>query len=141
MADSAAAGRRYAIPPLHSVVLASMVPLFLGAVLSNWAYARTYEIQWTNFASWLVAGGMVFAVLALVWALVDLFARRARPAVWLHLLLVLATCVAGLLASLLLARDAWAAMPGGQVLSIIALLLAVAANWSAHTARFRGAAA
>lgn len=139
MADSAAGGRRYAIAPLHSVLLASMLPLFLGAVLSNWAYARTFEIQWTNFASWLVAGGMVFAVLALVWALVDVFARGARPAVWLHLLLVLATCLAGLLASLMLARDAWAAMPGAQILSIVTLLLAVAANWSAHTARFGGA--
>lgn len=127
------------IAPLHSIVLASMLPLLLGAILSNWAYARTYQVQWTNFASWLVAGAMVFAGIALVWALIDVFARHARRMVWIHLLLVAATFIAGVITSLLLAKDAWAAMPGAQIMSVITLLLAIAANWTAHTSRFAGA--
>ena len=30
------------------MLLAGTVPLFLGAALSDAAYARTYEIQWTS---------------------------------------------------------------------------------------------
>ena len=50
---------RTRIHPLHAFLLAATVPLFLGALLSDAAYARTQEIQWTNFASWLIAGGLV----------------------------------------------------------------------------------
>ena len=49
-----------AIHPFHAVMLAATVPLFLGALLSDWAYWRTYHIQWANFSSWLLAGALVF---------------------------------------------------------------------------------
>lgn len=128
------------IHPLHAILIASPIPLFLGAVLSSWAYARTFEIQWTNFASWLVAGGLVFTALALVWALLELFGvrrRRGRGA-WLYAGLVVATFVVGFINALVLAKDAWAAMPGALILSGIVLLLAIAANWAAHSNRFQG---
>lgn len=120
---------RPALNPVHAILLASTLPLFLGAVLSNWAYASTYEIQWTNFASWLVAGALVFTGLALVWALVDLFIRRGG---WVYAGLVLVTFVSGFITALLLAKDAWAAMPGAFILSIVTLLLALAANVAGH---------
>ena len=49
---------RYSQPihPVHAVLASSALPLFLGALLSDWAYSSSYEIQWTNFASWLIAG-------------------------------------------------------------------------------------
>ena len=71
--------RGVALHPLHAVLLASTLPLFLGAVLSDWAYASTYEIQWTNFASWLIAGGLLFGVIVLAWALVAWFVDAGRP--------------------------------------------------------------
>ncbi len=33
------------IHPLHAFMLAGAVPLFLGALLSDIAYARSYQIQ------------------------------------------------------------------------------------------------
>lgn len=63
------------IHPVHAVFLAGVIPLFAGALLSDIAYFRTYEIQWQNFASWLLAGGLVMAGVALVFA----FAGLARP--------------------------------------------------------------
>ena len=62
--------------PLHAVLLAGTVPLFLGVLLSDIAYASTYELQWKNFASWLIVGGLVFAGLGLLWAIAEL--RRAQ---------------------------------------------------------------
>lgn len=118
--------------PIHLVLLVSPLPLFLGALLGDWAYASTYQVQWTNFASWLIAGGLLFAALALLWALLRLLrsgVRRHRRA-WLHAGLLLATVLLGVLNALVHARDAWAAMPEGFILSGLVLLLAMAALWT-----------
>lgn len=120
----------HALHPLHAVLLASTLPLLLGALLSDVAYAKTYHVQWTNFASWLVLGGAVVAALVLVFALVDLLRHRHRDARSIaYAGLVLAVFVLGVFNSLVHARDAWAAMPGGLVLSVVTLLLAIAATW------------
>lgn len=47
-----------ALHPIHVVLLAGIIPLFLGGLLSDIAYASSYEIQWNNFASWLIAGAL-----------------------------------------------------------------------------------
>lgn len=131
-----------AIHPLHAVLLAGCVPLFLGALLGDVAYARTYEIQWSNFASWLIVGGLVFAAVALVLALVDLARPRRRAAgIGLYVAVLLATWVVGFFNALMHARDAWAAMPGGLVLSVVGLVLALAATWLGFASSRRGEAA
>ncbi|MCP5688673.1 hypothetical protein NL372_30975, partial [Klebsiella pneumoniae] len=58
--------------PLHAILLAGTVPLFLGALLSDIAYFKSYQIQWSNFASWLIAGGLLFCGLTLLFALANL---------------------------------------------------------------------
>ncbi|HWK69475.1 MAG TPA: DUF2231 domain-containing protein [Burkholderiaceae bacterium] len=124
--------RRYseAIYPLHALLLAGTLPLFIGAALCDAAYASTYQIQWNNFASWLIAGGLVFAGVALIFAIVDLCrARRRARGIVLYAALLLATWVLGFLNALMHARDAWASMPAGLVLSVIVALLACAATW------------
>lgn len=118
-----------ALHPLHAVLLAATVPLFLGALLSDLAYSRSYHIQWSNFASWLIAGGLVFCGLALVWAAVELLRkdRQTRPVRFA--LVLLATFVLGFFSALVHARDAWASMPEGLILSVIVAILALAATW------------
>jgi uncharacterized membrane protein len=115
---------------MHAVLAFSAVPLFLGALLSDWAYAESYQVQWTNFASWLIAGGLVVAGIALLWATVDVLrssaTRHRRGAI--YLLLLLASFVLGFINALVHARDAWAAMPAGLILSVVVLLLAAAAS-------------
>ena len=119
-----------AIQPLHAVLLAATIPLFLGGLLSDIAYTRSYEIQWSNFAAWLIAGGMVFTGLALLWSLVDLVRPgRSRGRPFLYCLLLLATFVIGLVNSFVHARDAWGTMPEGLILSAVVAALAVAATW------------
>lgn len=116
--------------PLHAILLAGTVPLFLGALLSDIAYFKTYQIQWSNFAAWLIAGGLLFCGLALLFALVNLIRadrKSGRPVVYFLLLLV--TWVLGLFNAFEHAKDAWASMPSGLVLSVIVTLLAVVAAW------------
>jgi hypothetical protein len=96
-----------ALHPLHAVLLASTLPLLLGAVLSDIAYAKTYHVQWTNFASWLVLGGVVFAGIVLVFALVGLLRSHRRDARSIaYVGLVLAVFVLGFFNSLVHAKDA-----------------------------------
>ncbi len=120
--------------PIHTVLIAGTVPLFLGAMLSDIAYAETYQIQWSNFASWLIVGGMVFCGLALLCALVNLLkANRKAGRAMTYFLLVLATWVLGLLNAFEHAKDAWATMPSSLVLSVIVTSLTCATTYLALT--------
>lgn len=120
----------YPLHPLHAVLLAGSLPLFLGALFSDIAYYNSYHIQWSNFASWLLAGALVLAGLALLCALIGLFRseRRQGPAL-IYFLLLLATWILGFLNALIHARDAWAVMPSGLILSVIVTVLILAATW------------
>ena len=123
--------RAFARPlhPLHAGLLAGTVPLFLGALLSDWAYSASFEIQWKNFASWLIVGGLVFAGFALLAALIGLVGgRRGRRRI-IYVLLLLAAFVLGFLNALVHAKDAWASMPEGLILSATVALLVLAATW------------
>ena len=136
--------RRYAavIHPLHAILLAGTVPLYLGAALGDIAYANTYHIQWNNFASWLLAGGLVLNAIALLFLLADLFRadRRARG-ILPYAVTMLATWVVGFIGALVHARDAWASMPAGLVLSIVATLLACLGTWFGFRGRRHGVVA
>lgn len=120
--------------PLHAILLAGTVPLFLGALLSDIAYAQTYQIQWANFASWLIAGGLLFCGLALLFALVNLIRadHKAGRSV-AYFLLLLVTWALGLINAFEHAKDAWAMMPTGLILSVVVTLLSVVAAWTGLT--------
>jgi uncharacterized membrane protein len=134
---AATAGARRAGPthPLYGFLIAAACPLFLGALLSDLAYGATAEIQWSNFAAWLIAGAMVFTGFALLWAFVALL-RLRTPRGWplLSFLLLLAAFALGFIDSLVHARDAWGVMPGAPIFSAIvtafALLAAGVGFWN-----------
>lgn len=136
-ADRSPAG---AIHPVHAVLLAGAVPLFLGGLLSDLAYARSYQIQWTNFASWLIAGAMVFTGFALLWSFVALIRGRRRGWPLTCFLLLLGMFVLGLINSFVHARDAWGSMPEGLILSLLVTVLAVAATWIGYSSLLAGGA-
>nr|WP_218878648.1 DUF2231 domain-containing protein [Pseudomonas flavescens] len=111
-------------------MLAGAVPLFLGALLSDIAYYKTFQIQWSNFAAWLIAGGLLFSGLALLFALANLIRadrKAGRPVMYFLLLLI--TWVLGLVNAFEHAKDAWAIMPASLVLSVIVTLLISITAW------------
>ena len=131
MSDERRAVVQAGIHPLHAFLLAGCAPLFLGALLSDWAYSSTYEIQWANFASWLLVGAMVLAGFALLWALIDLLRAdrswRGRPLI--YFIVLLAAFIFGFINALVHAKDAWAKMPEALILSVIVALLVLVACW------------
>lgn len=125
--------------PLHLVLLAGMLPPFLGALLSDCAYSKTFETQWHVFAEWLLAGGLVFTGLALGCVLLGLFRADGRTGrALLALLALVATFAAGFVASLLHARDAWAMMPAGPWATGVTALLALVSIWVGFSGWRRG---
>ena len=115
---------------MHAVVATSSLPLFIGALLSDWAYSNSHQVQWVNFAAWLIAGGLLIAGLALLWGTVDVLrssARRHRLGLT-YLTLLLAAFVIGFVNALVHAKDGWAAMPTGLILSAVVVVLAAAAS-------------
>lgn len=115
---------------MHAIFALSSVPLFLGALLSDWAYSSSHEIQWVNFAAWLIAGGLLIAGPALLWGAVDVLRssgnRHRRGLIYLTLLL--ATFVVGFINALVHGKDGWAAMPTGLMLSAVVVVLAATAS-------------
>lgn len=129
--------------PLHAILLGFPPPLFLGALLADLAYRTSFHVQWANFASWLIAAGLLGGGFALLWALVALIrggaAGRRRAAI---LVAVLAGMwVLGLVNALVHAKDAFATMPEGLYLSAVVTLLAFVAAWMGYAGYAAGARA
>ncbi len=116
--------------PLHSILLAGSIPLFLGALLSDIAYSSSQHIQWSNFASWLIAGALVFAGLAILCGIIGLFRTDGRHGrALLSLALLVVTWILGFINALIHAKDAWAIMPTAVILSVVVTILACLAAW------------
>src|SRR6478672_4964881 len=81
---------RHSLHPLHGMLLGAANAFLISGFLSDWAYAGTTEIQWKNFAGWLIIGGLVFTGFALLWTLVDVvrlpFGRGPRLVAFVLLL-------------------------------------------------------
>lgn len=118
--------RPWAIHPFHAAVLGGVLPLFLGALLADYAYWGTYEPQWSNFAAWLLVGAMVMTTLALVCGIVGLVRGRRNLG---YAVVLAVTWGVGFVNCLQHARDAWAVMPAGLVLSVVGTVLALVATW------------
>jgi uncharacterized membrane protein len=107
----------------------------MGALFSDLAYRSSFHVQWANFSSWLIAGGLFVGAFAVLWALIDLFrggtARRGRVIV--YFVILLAMWVLGFVNALVHAKDAWATMPEGLYLSAITTLLALVAAWIGYS--------
>lgn len=126
-----AAGPVRSIHPFHAILLAFPFPLFLGTLVSDIAYWRSYEIQWSNFAQWLNAGGLLVGGFALLASLISVIRRRrsgsARPV--LYLVVLLAAWGTGLLNAFAHSQDAWAIMPEVLWWSGTSAVLALLASW------------
>jgi uncharacterized membrane protein len=127
--------------PFHAAALAGTLPPFLGSLLADYAYWSSHEIQWSDFASWLIVGGLAFGAVALVCALAGLFGApaRSKPS-GLYLLVLAAMWLLGLCNALVHSRDAWAIMPTALALSAVVAVLSFAATWIGLSTRRGGGA-
>lgn len=119
------------IHPIHAILLAFLFPSFLGTLIADIAYWRSAEIQWSNFAQWLNAAGLLVGVCILLSALASAVIHRKlstrRPV--MYLLMVLAAWIIGSVNAFAHSQDAWAIMPEALWWSGAAAMLALIASW------------
>ena len=118
--------------PIHAILLGFPIALFTTALITDIAYLRTAEIQWTNFSAWLISGALLFGGLVLAWALIALVIHlRApnRPRRMLYPGLLAAMWILGLVNAFKHSQDAWSSVGAfGLILSILCTILALAAG-------------
>lgn len=117
--------------PIYLLLFPVPVVLFIAALVTDIAYAKSASIMWLNFSEWLIAAGLLFGALAAVVLIVEFIASRAIRAGavgWTHLVLLFAALVVELFNMFFHTRDGFTAVvPAGMALSIIGVLLALAA--------------
>ncbi len=102
---------------LHGIFLSFPVALFSTALAADAAYLGSAEIQWTNFASWAIAGALVFTGLTVLFALAGWLRHIRRPGGvrrLVYLLVLAALFAVGLVNAFHHAQDGWSSV-GPQV--------------------------
>ena len=101
---------------------------FVAAMIFDIVYDRSGEILWMKGAAWLIAIGLVFAIIPRVVNLVQVWITSRRSALagdrldfWLNLLAIIVATINAFVHS----RDAYAVMPAGVWLSVLTVLLLV----------------
>jgi len=103
---------------------------FVAALIFDVIYAKSGEILWMKGAAWLIAIGLLFAIIPRLVNLVQVWITSRRTTVaaerldfWLNLVAIVVAVVNAFVHS----RDAYAVMPAGVWLSALTVLrLAVA---------------
>jgi uncharacterized membrane protein len=106
---------------------------FIGALVTDIAYAVTAEVMYADFSAWLLLVGIVFGVLAAIAGLTDFIGnrliRQEAPA-WPHLIGNVAVLILAFFNNLIHTRDAWTSVvPTGLVLSIVTVLILPVTGW------------
>lgn len=117
--------------PVHAILLAFPISLFCAGLASDIAYLKSAAVQWTNFSSWLIAGGCFFGGLVLAWAILSIVVpgRMTRLRALAYFVAVAVMFVAGLVNAFQHSHDGWSSVgAAGLVLSIIASLAALIAG-------------
>lgn len=121
--------RAYARPwLLHPLFVSIGGSLLIAAFASDIMYSQTSLMQWSNASEWLIATGLVFALVAALVLLIEVAIGRARPISWLDFVLLAAAALLSIVNVFVHSRDAWTSVvPEGIWLSgIVALLLLIA---------------
>jgi len=105
---------------------------FVGALVFDVIYARSAEVLWVKTAAWLIAIGLLFAVLPRLVNLVRVWfpggtqrAAGEMAGFWLNLLAIAAVAITN---AFVHSRDAFGAMPEGLWLSCLTVALLVVAK-------------
>ena len=133
--------------PIHAMLVPFPIVCFTGAMLADIVYSNSPQVQWTNFAQWLLAVGFIVGLIAAIFGLIDfLAAGRTRPAIgWFHLGGNAIVLVLALFNNLVHSRDGWTGVvPTGLTLSVITFLLMLVTGFLGwrmayrHVGRFEG---
>lgn len=107
------------------------IGFFTAALVFDIIYLYSQQIFWTQAASWLIAFGLVIAVIPRLINLVQVWITGAYAqgsAVKIHFWAYLVAVVLAIVNAFIHSRDAWAVVPTGVILSALTVILLVVAH-------------
>ena len=114
---------------LHPFFVGFGGSLLMAALFTDYMYSSNSLIQWSNFSTWLILGGLVLALLAAIMLLIDIFVIGAGPIRWIDFGLLAVATFLSIMNELVHTRDAWTTVvPTGITLSIIVTILLLIAG-------------
>lgn len=127
--------------PIHTLLVPFPVACFIGALLTDIAYAATAEMMWADFSAWLITVGVITGVLAAIAALIDFASNRLvgeQRLAWPYVLGGLIVLVLSFFNALVHTRDAWTSVvPSGLILSAVVVLVVLITTWLARITVYR----
>ena len=119
--------------PVRRVGLSFPAALFVAALLTDLAYWRTADPQWSTMSSWLLLAGLVVGGIVVLVQLIRVLAspalRRLRPA-WIYLVGDGLAVLLSILNFIFHVRDGYSAVvPAGPVLSAAVVLVLLFTGW------------
>lgn len=127
--------------PLHPALVPFPIAFFIGAFLADLAFLKLGDGLWASAAFWLIAAGLVGAVLAALAGFTDFLGDRRVRAIsdaWLHMLGNVTVVVIEIANLAFRLNDPAAAIPSpGVYLSGAAFLLLGFTGWKGGELVFR----
>ena len=132
---------RIAGHPLHPMLVPLPIGFLVGAFLTDMGYWWTAWASFAYFSAWLIAAGIVTALLAAIAGFTDFFGEpriRALKIAWWHMIGNLTAVVLSAVNLLIHMRDGAAAvLPTGIVLSGVVVALLLFNGWMGGEMVFR----
>ncbi len=119
--------------PIHPMLAPIPITCFVGALLTDFAYWRSADLQWANFSDWLVTFGLIGTVLAAIAGIIDFLGDRRIPGLapaWIHAIGNVMVLVLAIFNEFIHTRDAYGQMPGGLILSLLIVLILLVTGWN-----------
>ena len=119
--------------PIHPMLVPFPIACFVGTLVTDIAYAKTFDLLWSTFSIWLLTAGLIMAALAAVAGLIDFLGSRQirmlKPA-WIHLIGNVTAVVLSLINAFVHSRDGYTAVvPTGLILSAIVVAILLVTGW------------
>jgi len=119
--------------PIHPMLVPIPITCFIGALLADFAYWRTADIIWGDFADWLLTLGLIVSVFVVIAGVIDFLGERrirALPQAWIHGIGNGIALVLAIVDAFVHTRDAYGQLPAGLILSLLVVLILLVTGWN-----------
>ncbi|KGL52020.1 membrane protein [Pantoea ananatis] len=120
-------GRSAVAVTLYALLEPVPLGFFVAAWLFDIIYMKTFIILWSISASWLIAIGLVIAILPRIISLIYMFRGSTAPEKT-HFWLSLVAIILAIANAFIHSRDAYAVVPTATILSTLVVILLLLAN-------------
>ncbi|WP_435953720.1 DUF2231 domain-containing protein [Dryocola sp. BD626] len=124
-------GRPASVVALYELLNPLPTGFFVAAWIFDILYIKTFNLMWTDAANWLIAIGLLLAIIPRIINMIFVWSgprRLYHPVVKTHFWLSLLAIVLAVFNAFIHSRDAYAVVPAGVILSTLVVVLLLLGN-------------